>query len=426
MTDQVTAQESLETKKKANTVLYACALFNLTIGVLYAWSVLTPRLTASLEYGGYGWTPTQAGAPFTVAILFFAAAMLVGGRLQDKIGPRWVVTAGGFLSGLGMIISGSAGNSVMGITFGFGVVSAIGMGFGYGSVSPPALKWFHPSQKGLISGIVVGGFGLSAVFYAPMTGFLLNLFGTGNTLIMLGTATLIIATFIAQFVNNPPPGYVPAAPAGYVPPAQPVKSASDDIAWKDMIFTRRFHMMFLMFVMASSVGVMVIGNMTAIARTQVESIADRPTLLAILVSFLAFTNTVGRIVGGKMSDKIGRQNALSVTFALQMFNMAAFAFYQTIPALLVGIIIVGFCFGTLLSVMPALCADQYGLKNMGMNYGILFLAWGLSGSIAPVMANILFGLTGNFNITYIICAIMMAAMIVVNHKLKKDIEGEKA
>jgi len=421
MTDQIN-QASQELINKAKTVLYACIGFNFTIGVLYAWSVLAQRLTVSIEYGGYGWSSTQAGAPFTVATVVFATAMLIGGRLQDKLGPRWIATAGGILTGLGLILSGSAGNSVTGITFGFGVVSATGMGFGYSCVTPPALKWYHPSEKGRISGLVVGGFGLSAVFYAPLTSLLLG-FGIGPTMIILGTAALIVGVAIAQFVNNPPAGYSPPAPAGYVPPAQVAQSASNDsLSWKEMIFTRRFHMMFLMFLLASSVGVMVIGSMTNIARTQVG--IESAFVLSLLVSFLALTNTVGRVIGGKMSDKIGRLNALSVTFALQMINMAAFAFFTSVPLLLLGIIIVGFCFGTLLSVMPALCADQYGLKNVGLNYGILFLAWGFSGIIAPVFANILFDWFGSFSYTYIICAIMMGAMIFVNYKLKKDIEGQ--
>jgi len=414
--------QAIETTKRAKTVLYACVLFNFTIGVLYAWSVLIPRLTAPIEDGGYGWTASQAGYPFTVAILVFSLAMLIGGRLQDKLGPRWIVTAGGLLTGLGFIISGNAGNSVTGFIFGFGIVSATGMGFGYGCVTPPALKWHHPSEKGRISGLVVGGFGLSAVFYAPITGFLLGAFGIQTTMVMIGTAALIVGVAAAQFVNNPPAGYTAAVPAGYTAPAQQVKNASDDMTWLEMVKTRRFHMMFLMFLLASSVGVMVIGNMTTIARTQVG--ITSATALALLVAFLALTNTVGRVVGGKMSDKIGRLNALYVTFALQMVNMVAFSFFTNVPTLLFGIIIVGFCFGTLLSVMPALCADQYGLKNVGLNYGILFLAWGFSGSIAPIMSNKLYTWTDSFTSTYIICAFMMAAMIYVNFLLKKDIENK--
>jgi MFS family permease len=351
--------------------------------------------------------------------------MLIGGRIQDRIGPRWVITAGGALVGLGLILAGLVGNSVVGVTLSFGVLAATGMGFGYGCVTPPALKWFHPSKKGLISGLIVGGFGLSAVYYAPLANALLQNFGVERTFIMIGVAIFAICVPIAQLIKNPPQGYIPAAPAkmkqantGISPAAS---SASADFTWKEMLGTNRFRMMFLMFVLASSVASMSTGNMTKIAETQ-ANISDA-AILAIIVSFLALTNTLGRVLGGQMSDKIGRINALFVVFVLQMLNMAAFAFYQNLPSLFLGIILVGFCFGTLVSVIPALCADQYGLKNFGLNYGILFLSWGLAGVIAPIIANIFFDATGSFNIAYIICAVMMGALIFVNYLLKRDIEG---
>ena len=406
------------TKSKPAIILIAGILFNLSIGVLYAWSVLTSKLTAPIADGGYGWTGSQAGLPYSIAIITFAVAMLIGGRIQDKIGPRWVVTAGGALAGLGLVLCGLVGNSVIGITLCFGVIAATGMGFGYGCVTPPALKWFHPSKKGFISGLIVGGFGLSAVYFAPLTNALLGNFGIEKTLIALGAGIFVIGTCAAQFVKNPPSGYIPKAPTKIKQTA--VKNtAAEDLTWKEMLGTKRFRYMFIMFLLVSSIGLMIIGNMTKIARLQAD-ISDA-ALLAVIVSFLALTNTLGRVVGGKMSDKIGRINALFVTFTLQMLNMAAFAFYSNLPTLFLGIIIVGFGFGTLLSVMPALCADQYGLKNFGLNYGILFLAWGFAGVIAPIIANLLYDATGSFNTAYIICAVIMGAMIYVNYLLKKEI-----
>jgi len=158
-----------EKQKKAKVVLLAGVLFNLAIGVLYAWSVLKAKLTAPIAEGGWAWTSQQAGFPYTIAIVCFALGLLIGGKIQDKIGPRWVVTAGGIFVGLGLIISGIIGNNPMGVAVSFGAITGMGIGMGYGCVSPPALKWFHPSKKGLVSGLIVGGFGLAAVYFAPLT-----------------------------------------------------------------------------------------------------------------------------------------------------------------------------------------------------------------------------------------------------------------
>lgn len=404
--------------KNANIILVACVLINLTIGVLYAWSVIKAELMAPVAEGGYGWAATEAGIPYTVALLGIATAMLFGGRLQDKLGPRIMVTIGGALAGLGIILSGLVGDNFIGMVMCFGVITGVGIGFGYGSVTPPAVKWFHPSKKGMVSGLVVGGFGLSAAIYAPLTRALLENFTLQMTLLYLGIAIMVISIAVAQLIKNPPAGYVPPAPANFKPTAANSAPAVD-FARSEMLKTKTFYYMFIMFLFAASVGLMFIGNMTLIARTQV-GISDAG-VLALIVSFLAITNTLGRVVGGAVSDKIGRVKALYLVLFLQMLNMVAFQFYNTMFLLGIGIILVGFCYGTLLSVFPVLTADQFGLKNLGGNYGLLFMSWGLAGVVAPVIADYFYGIHGNFDIAYLICAGMLGAMIIINFLLQKDI-----
>jgi len=406
-------------QKKANIVLLACILFNLSIGVLYAWSIIKAKLMEPLGDGGWGWTSLQAGLPYTIAIVSFAIALFVGGRIQDKIGPRPVVTAGGALTGIGMILSGLVGNSVTGLTICFGVISGIGAGLGYGCATPPALKWFHSSKKGLVSGLIVGGFGITAVYFAPLTGGLLNVFSIQTTFICLGIAVAVVSVSIAQLIQNPPAGYIPAAPQNMKQSAAQ-STASVDFTWQEMFKTKCFRLLFVMYLLSSSVGLMIIGNIAKIAQTQI-GIANT----AFIVSFLAITNTSGRILGGYMSDKIGRINALFIVFALQALNMVCFVFYQSLGALIFGVILVGFNYGTLLSVFPSLTADLYGLKNFGSNYGMIFLAWGLAGVIAPMIADVIYYITGNFNIAYIISAVMLASMVFVNLSLKADLASHK-
>ena len=410
-------------KGSAKTVLAACTLFNLSLGVLYAWSVLRSNFQTPVSEGGWGWTSSQAGLPYSIAIPVFAVTMMIAGRIQDKIGPRWVLTAGGVLCGLGLILCGIVGNSPMGIAICFGVVAGMGGGAGYGCATPPALKWFHSSKKGLISGITVGGFGLSAMYYAPLTTALLGRFGTETTLLIIGAGIFVLTTIFAQFVKNPPAGYTPAVPANFKQPVKAASKSSVDYKWQEMMKTRMFWMVFIMFIASASVGLMVIGNVTNIARIQI-GITDAG-ILAMMVSLLAFVNTFGRVLGGMMSDKIGRINALFVVLIMQTLNMVGFLFYSNIAMLVIGITAVGFCFGTFLSVFPSLTADQYGLKNFGQNYGIMFLAWGIAGTLAPMIASYFYDLHGSFYTTYIICAAMTGVMVVMNFLVKKDIAAKQ-
>jgi len=132
-------------------------------------------------------------------------------------------------------------------------------------------------------------------------------------------------------------------------------------------------------------------------------------------------NALGRILGGLLSDKIGRSNTLLIAIVMQMLNMVGFIFYNNPITITFGFILVGLCFGTFLAVFPALTADQYGLKNYGVNYGIVYLAYGFAGVVAPVMADYFYDLSESFTTTYIICAAIMTLMIGLNFLLKKEI-----
>jgi len=408
-------------QKRAWVVLIAGIMFNLSIGMIYTWSIIRSELMIPVAEGGWDWTSTQAGRPFTVIVAIFAIGLLIGGRIQDKIGPRWIVTLGGFLTGLGGIVASLFGNSPVGITIGFGVISGLGIGLGYGCVTPPALKWFHPSRKGMVSGLIVGGFGFGAVYYGPITSWLLNNHGIENTFLIFGVVIMTLSVPIAQFVRNPPEGYVPEEPAKQKEAKK--KALSADFIWQDMVKTPRFYMMFVLFTIISSVGLMIIGSITRIA-TQQAGITDT-AVLAFFVSFMAITNMIGRITGGFISDRIGQINTLFLIIIIQIFNIIGFVFYNSLPLILIGIAGTGLCFGALLSVFPALTAEQFGLKNYGANYGIVYLAWGLSGVVAPMIADYIYDTTGTFTVAYYISAGMMVTMLILNVMLKKDVQKSR-
>jgi MFS family permease len=406
-----------EKRKKATSVLVAGVGFNLTIGVLYIWSIVKTLLTASPENGGWAWTSSQAGLPYTLGIVCFALGVFIGGRIQDKIGPRPVVTAGGFMVGLGLVLSGLVGNNPVGITLCFGVTTGLGIGLGYGSITPSALKWFHPSRKGFVSGFVVGGFGLAAIYLAPLISFLLSRFSIEHSFIILGTIVLLISITLAQFIKNPPEGYIPLTPKKL--PATAAKAAPKDFTLQEMTRTKTFYLLLILYFFSASVGLMVIGNVTRIVSLQ--SGITNAALLAGLVSFMALANGLGRVIGGMVSDRIGRVNTLYIIFGLQLVNMSVFRLYTALPSLVLGILVTGLCFGAILSIFPALTADQFGLKYYGRNYGVIYLAWGASGVLAPLLADYFYDLSGNFNTAYVVCAVMMVGIIGVNAMLKKEI-----
>jgi MFS family permease len=123
--------------------------------------------------------------------------------LQDKLGPRLVLLASSILAGVGFILS-SFNLTVMGLTFFFGIIFGLAIGFGYASPTTAAVKWFHPDHRGLISGIVVSGFGLAPVYIAPLTSILIHSYGLRTTMIIMGIVFFSVVFFLSFLIRNPP------------------------------------------------------------------------------------------------------------------------------------------------------------------------------------------------------------------------------
>lgn len=369
---------------------------NLCLGILYTWSVLAAALISQL-----GWTKTQSQFPYTLACLVFAACMIPGGRMVDKIGPRWVVTAGALFIGAGMILS-SATNSLTGITIGFGVLVGAAMGFGYAAPTPAAVKWFQPHKKGLIAGLVVGGFGGASIYAAPLTNYLLKGVGVSQTFFILGILFMGVMLVLAQFLSVPPPGFVPY---GGPPPATKAAAASAskrDYTPGEMFKTPQFYLLWLMFLFGSSAGLMIIGHLATISKVQ-----GNISWGFVLVAVLAIANAGGRIFFGALSDKIGRTQTMLLVFALQAVNMFLFSSYTSAPTLLLGSVLTGAAYGACLSLFPTTTFDFFGIKNGGLNYSFVFTAWGIAALIGPIIAGRAIDLTKSYQGGYTVSGILM-------------------
>lgn len=383
-------------------VTFAALGINLILGILYSWSILKKALVAD-----WGWTNTEASLPYTVCIAVLAFVTIFGGRLQDKYGPRIIALIGGFLFGAGLIGSAFAENpTIMVLTF--GVVSGLGMGFGYAAATPCAIKWFDPRKKGLITGIVVSGIGLSAVYIAPLTNYLIKSSDIQNTFLFLGILSIVAMTVFSLILRNPPVGYVPAANT-----KKPATKHSADYRWQDMIKTRPFILLWMTYLMSATAGLMLIGHIASIALVQANWKAG-----FILVVVLAIFNATGRISGGFLSDKVGRTNAMYLAFGLQAVNMFLFAFYTSIPLLILGTAIAGLSYGAIFSLFPAITADFFGIKNLGVNYGIIFTGWGVAGVIGPIIGGRVADLTGAYNGSYIVAGAMLVIGVLLVKLIK--------
>lgn len=403
---------SEQTTQNRWIVVIGALIVQVSLGAVYIWSVFQTPLKAAFP----SWTETQVTYPSQIVLAAFALAVIIGGRIQDKLGPRIVGISGGIILGIGLILAKYTQNftsspniALYWLIFSFSILGGLGIGFGYVCPIATCVKWF-PDKRGLITGLAVAGFGAGAFFFAPLAKALisggayeimtLKLFalpqiGVFNTFLTLGIIFLVAVVFGSSLLKNPPAGY---KPAGWNPP-QPAGGAVSRIDYNpiEMLATPAFWLLWITYFAGCTAGLQVIMKASPIWQSfSLSAVSARPvpeetfsTIVsrgAMAVSLIAIFNAVGRIFWGKVSDNLGRKTTLIAMFIICGIAMLLLNSLRIYPLYILGIGVVGLCFGGYLALYPAVITDYYGTKNVGINYGLMFTAYGAGGLAGPYLA----------------------------------------
>jgi len=393
-------------------------LMNLCMGNLYAWSVFRIPLQKA-----YGWSAFDATVPFALSIAFFSVGLIFAGRWQDKVGPRTVAMVGGVLVGAGFILSGIIGSTLTGLYIAFGVIGGLGLGAAYVTPLAVTIKWW-PDRRGLMTGLVVMGFGAGAIIGGIGGPLLIANVGVLTTFVIFGIIFGAVITFCGALLRNPPPGY---KPAGWSPPAPApgVKVAKHDYSLGEMVATLPFWLLWVEYLISAGVGLIIISQASPIGQ---EVAGLTPVVAGGALTMLAVFNGLGRPGFGAISDTIGRKNAMALIFAMHIVsllfilpNATTFATYA------LGVCVVGFAFGGTLALMPAFTADFFGTKNLGINYGGLFTAYGVAGGVLSLFAIQVRVATGAWTSAFwylvIACAAGLALTFITKAPAPKEAEA---
>lgn len=356
----------------------AAVLMQVCLGIIYAWSVFRGPLEKH-----YGWSKSVSIAPYRWSILFFTVAMIIAGFWQDRKGPRLVGMIGGILLGLGCLLASFFGDTPIGLNVAYGVIAGLGVGFAYVTPIATCVKWF-PDKRGFVVGLAVMGFGLGSLIFAPLLESLLGNDPAQYAVTIPRTFQLLAALFFvlvpgcAYFFKVPPAGWLPD---GWTPTTAS-QAAAVNLSPSQMIRTWQFAVLWVIYFLGSSVGLTAIGESAPLVRELAGAAAAMSGGVALGV--MSLFNGVGRLIWGTLSDRIGKRAVI-----LSMFTISALVCGFLLPGtkdfwrVLIGICAVGFCYGGYLALMPSLCAEYFGARQIGANYGLLFTAWGAAGFVVP-------------------------------------------
>ena len=368
----------------------AALAINLSIGQAYAFSVFNLPLTRVLgvsEPLPEDWKLSAVGFVFTLAYVFLGLSAGVGGKWQDRVGPRLsgVVAAALFGSGFFLSALGVWRHQLALLHLGYGVLGGCGLGLGFNTPISTLLRWF-PDRRGLATGLAVMGFGGGAILAAPLSTALMRQFstatsvGVAETFVVLGALYSVAMLGGAFLFRLPPAGFRPSG-------EQP---ASAGLPVERAIRTRPFSLLWCVLLLNVTAGLGVLGQAAAMIQEVFDGVSAEAA--AFFVALLSFFNMGGRLAWAWLSDRLGRRLTYALFFSIGPLLYAAvpLAGQQRSLVFFVG------CFALIMSMygggfatMPAYVADVFGGGHVGAIHGRVLTALSAAGLLGPTLVNTL-------------------------------------
>ena len=364
-------------KKHGIYTVIATIAIQLTLGIAYIWSIFQTGVADSI----FGGDNAKAGLTFSLLLAMLSFGSVIGGKLAAKYSVRRVVFIGGIILSAGFFAASLVTPEFPWLLWAtYGIMGGAGMGFIYSTTIACAQKWY-PHKKGLVTGIIVSALGFGGVVFTPIIENLIKTFGGSGfgelkTFMVLSAVFFVVCTVGSIFLKNPPEGYMSDLTVTNAKNANIVASGPvADLSPLEMCKTPHFYIIVVVFALACMGGLMMINFAKPIAVA--KGLAETATIGVLAISMF---NSIGRLIWGMVSDKLGRTNTLIIllsgTAVLSLLVNAVNGYM--IYILIAGI---GFFYGGFLSNLPSLTADLFGAKHMATNYGFVLIGFG-AGAIA--------------------------------------------
>src|SRR5215471_6224456 len=371
-------------------------------------------MVANLQYGWtlfvnpivdkFHWTRAAIQVAFTIFVLTETWLVPVEGYLVDRFGPAPVTIGGAVL-----VAASWSLNSIAGSLPAFYVSAAIGgVGAGavYGTCVGNALKWF-PDRRGLAAGLTAMGFGAGSALTVIPIASMIKSSGYQSTFLFFGLLRGVVVFVLGFFLRQP--GKEEALPAPRLA-SQPANIP--DRTPLQMVASPGFWVMYVMFVLMATGGLMAVAQLAPIAKD--FHIADVPvTLVGITMPALVFAMSIDRILNGItrplfgwISDRIGRENTMFIAFAMEGLGILMLGRFGGSPVafvILTGLVF--FAWGEIYSLFPATCCDTYGTRYAAANAGLLYTAKGTASLLVPLTSVLAAG-GGGWHTVFVACSIM--------------------
>ena len=374
--------------------------------------IVCMSMIANLQYGWtlfvnpiddkFHWGRSAIQVAFTIFVLTETWLVPIEGYLVDKFGPRPVVFFGGLLCGLGWVLNSQAETLTM--LYFAAAVSGVGAGAVYGTCVGNALKWF-PDRRGLAAGLTAAGFGAGSALTVIPIAKMIAAQGYQETFWYFGIGQGAIVVILSLLLSKPIKGAITTAKAS-------VAQTRKDFRPSEMIKQPVFWVMYLMFVMVAAGGLMATAQLAPIAK-DFKIAGVTVSILGLALPALTFALTIDRVLNGLtrpffgwVSDKIGREQTMTLCFSFECIGILGLYYFGQDPVLFVLLSgLVFFAWGEIYSLFPSTNADTFGSTFAAGNAGLLYTAKGTASLLVP-LSSVLVATTGGWEAVFWVASIL--------------------
>ena len=396
----------MQQKKNKWLIVLAAIGIHISIGSVYAWSVLTRPIMEAM-----GFSLQQVTWTFSLAILFLGTSAGFLGTYVERMGPRKSGLIAAAFFGTGMLGAAYAltQHSLMLMYLFYGVIGGIGLGTGYITPVSTLVKWF-PNNRGLATGLAIMGFGFASLIAGPLMQLLIAEYGLIQNFIILGCIYILLMVCSALYLEPPK---MPEITVKGTYKVQADVNQPKQYTVSEAMKTWQFYALWWVFFTNITCGIGLLAVASPMAQ---EVIKMSPMAAASMVGIIGLLNGGGRIFWSTISDYIGRRNTYIAFFAIEIiaFYMLAGVTDSFLFQTLIFLIIT--CYGGGFSCMPAYLSDIYGTKQLSAIHGRILTAWGLAGIAGPLLLSQIYERTHSYSVTlyfFSACFVVSLAIAVV-------------
>ena len=385
----------------------------LMFGTLYSFGVFFQPLSTE-----FGWTKAATAGAFSLRMLLCTFLAITVGRLNDRFGPRLLLTGGGLVLGLGYILMAQI-SAIWQFYLFYGLLIAIGMSSGYIPLISTVARWFT-RRRGLMTGLVVSGIGVGILVTPPIANWLITNHGWRNSYQVIGITALVLIVLAAQFLRRDP-SQVGQLPYGEGETSEDRRDlAVRDFTLREAIRTKQFWIlsaMYFCFALPQSAIMVHIF-------THATELGVATTSAANILALVGGLTFAGRILMGSAADRIGNKPSLIIAFILMLASLLWLQVAEKAWMLYLFAIIFGFAYGGFVSLESPTVAELFGLRAHGTIFGVVDFICSIGGALGPVLAGYIFDITGSYNQAFWLFAVTTILGLLLTWLLKPMKTGE--